>query len=214
MFTELDDGGLDKINNIMHERSLRKGKIIFMEGEPGEAFYFVIRGKVKIYTTSNDGREHIINIFGDGDVFGEATIFDEMDYPATAEVLEDSRIGMIKNRELEEVIRQNPDLALQLIKILSKRLVMASMEIKTMAFNDTVQRTAAALIKLCESHGVKTSDGIELDLDITRQELADVVGTARETVTRALSRLKRGKAIEMGESIVIKDMNKLMEWVE
>jgi CRP/FNR family transcriptional regulator len=214
MFSELDDSSLLKISDILHRRNYKKGKIIFMEGEPGDAFYFVLSGGVKLYNTASDGREHIIHIFGRGNVFGEVTLFNDTGYPATAEVLEDSAIGMIRNEELENLIRQDSSLALELIRVLNRRLLMASVEIRNMAFNDTVQRTAAALIKLSESHGIKTSRGIELDLDITRQELADVAGTARETVIRALTRLKKDGAVEMDGSIVIKDINKLADWVK
>jgi len=214
MFSDLNDSSLSKIMSIMHERSLKKGKILFMEGEPGDAFYFVISGKVKIYKTSSDGREHIIHIFGSGNVFGEVTLFSNVEYPATTEVLEDSRIGVIRNEELEKLIREDSNLALELIKILNKRLVIANVEIRNMAFNDTVQRTAAALIKLATNLGVKTQRGIELNIDMTRQELAEVVGTARETVTRALSRLKKDKAIEVDDNIIIKEIEKLEKWVE
>lgn len=213
MFSDLDDESLKEVYSILHKRNYKRGKIIFMEGEPGEAFFFVISGMVKIYKSSSDGREHIIHIFGPGHVFAETTLFDNINYPATAEVIEDGTIGMIRSKDLEELIMNNSSLALQLIKVLSKRLVMASYEIMNMAFNDTVQRTAVALIKLSKSHGVKTEDGIELNLDITRQELADVVGSARETVTRALTRLKNDGAIEIGSSIIIRDIDKLSSWI-
>lgn len=214
MFQDLSEESLRKVNNIWRENTYKKGKIIFMEGEPGYAFYFVISGKVKLYKTSNEGKEHIIHIFGEGYVFGEVVIYGNTEYPATAEVLENSRIGMIRVDELEELIKEDSPLALELIKVLCRRLLMASVEIKNLAFKDASQRTAIALLKLSQSHGVKTPGGIELDLDITRQELADAAGTTRESATRALTRLKKDKIIDLGETIVITDIDKLINWID
>jgi CRP/FNR family transcriptional regulator len=214
MFRDLGEESLKKVGNIWHENTYKKGKIIFVEGEPGYAFYFVISGKVKVYKTSSDGREHIIHIFGDGYVFGEVVIYDKTSYPATAEVLENSRIGMIRIEDLERYIKEDSSLALELVKVLCRRLLMASVEIQNLAFKDVTQRTAIALLKLSQSHGVKTSGGTELKLDITRQELADVAGTTRESVTRALARLKKDGIIDVGENIVINDIDELIRWID
>lgn len=213
MFHDLSDESLEKVSNIWHENTYKKGKIIFVEGEPGYAFYFVISGKVKVYKTSDDGKEHIIHIFGEGHVFGEVTICSRTEYPATAEVLENSRVGMIRIEELEELIKEDSALALELIKVLCRRLLMASMEIRNLAFKDAFQRTAIALLKLSQTHGVKTLKGIVLKIDITRQELADVAGTTRESATRALAKLKKDKIIDIGDNIVIIDIDGLIKWI-
>lgn len=214
MFRDLSEESLKKVGDIWHENTYKKGKIIFVEGEPGYAFYFVISGKVKVYKTSSDGREHIIHIFGDGYVFGEVVIYDKTSYPATAEVLENSRIGMIRIEDLEKLIKEDSSLALELVKVLCRRLLMASVEIQNLAFKDVTQRTAIALLKLSQSHGVKTTGGTELKLDITRQELADVAGTTRESVTRALARLKKDDIIDIGENIIINDIDELIRWID
>jgi len=214
MFKDLNEESLQKIYKIWHEKEYKKGSIIFMEGDPGVAFYYIISGKVKLYTTSCDGREHIINIFGDGCVFGEATLLTGIDYPATAETLEDSKIGVLKNNDLENLIKEDTSLALEIIKVLSRRLIMASRVIRNMAFKDTAQRTAAALFELSQNHGVNTHDGIELNLEITRQELADVVGASRESISRVLSRLKKNGIIDINSNITIKDIKKLNEWTK
>lgn len=214
MFKDLNEESLQKIYKIWYEKEYKKGSIIFMEGDPGVAFYYIISGKVKLYTTSCDGREHIINIFGDGCVFGEATLLTGIDYPATAETLEDSKIGVLKNNDLENLIKEDTSLALEIIKVLSRRLIMASRVIRNMAFKDTAQRTAAALFELSQNHGVNTHDGIELNLEITRQELADVVGASRESISRVLSRLKKNGIIDINSNITIKDIKKLNEWTK
>jgi len=122
VFSDLRDEELKQISSITIEKNLRKGTIIFMEGDKGEAFYFVKSGKVKVSKTTPDGRELIFTILTDGDVFAEVTLFNDVTYPAAAEVIEDSCIGMIRNEDLENLIKKNADIALHVIKVFSKKL--------------------------------------------------------------------------------------------
>ena len=213
IFSELKDEFLEKIHKISLLRKYGKGRIIFMEGEPGEAFFYVKSGLVKISKLSSDGREHILHILNEGHIFAEVTLFSKTEYPATAEVLEEAEIGMIKNEDLEKVIMENPELALQLIKYLNNRLVEAHVKIRNLALSDTYGRTAQALLKLAEDYGRKSSKGIELDLNISRQELANIVGTTRETVIRALAAFRKEHSIDIDKNtITIINMEKIKEW--
>lgn len=213
IFSELKEEFLEKIHQISLLRKYGKGRIIIMEGEPGEAFFYVKSGLIKVSKLSRDGREHILHILNEGHIFAEVTLFNKTVYPATAEVLEESEIGMIKNQELEKVIMQNPELALQLIKYLNKRLVEAHMKIRNLALSDTYGRTAQALVKLAEDYGKKSSKGIELDLNLSRQELANIVGTTRETVIRALTTFKKEHSIDIDKNtITITDLEKVEDW--
>mgnify|MGYP000893578989 CR=1 FL=1 len=213
IFSGLEDKFLEKIHSISIQRKYGKGRIIIMEGEPGEAFFYIKSGLIKISKVSKDGREHILHILDAGHIFAEVTLFNKTVYPATAEVMEDSEIGLIKNEELERLIAENPELALQLIKYLNKRLVEAHIKIKNLALHDTYGRTAQALVKLAEDHGRRTSGGIEMDLGISRQELANIVGTTRETVIRALTAFKKEHSIDIDRNVItIRDMEKLEQW--
>jgi CRP/FNR family transcriptional regulator len=213
VFSGLREEYLEKIHQISLLRKYGKGRIIFMEGEPGEAFFYVKSGLVKISKLSGDGREHILHILNEGHIFAEVTLFSKTEYPATAEVLEDAEIGIIKNEDLEKLIMENPGLALQLIKYLNKRLIEAHMKIRNLALYDTYGRTAQALLKLAEDYGKKSSKGIELDLNISRQELANIVGTTRETVIRALMAFKKEHSIDIDKNtITIIDPERVAEW--
>lgn len=214
-FTNLQESDLLKINEITIQRNYRKGSIIFMEGDTGEAFYFIKSGKVKIYKTSPDGRELIFAILSEGDVFAEVTLFNDINYPASAEVMEDASLGMIKNQDLEGVISKNAELALAIIKVLSRKLFNSQQKVKELALGDTFMRTAQTIIKLAEEHGKKTDEGLEVKLDISRQELANMIGTARETVSRALSQFKKEGSVDIsGKKIIVKDMQKLKSWIQ
>lgn len=213
IFAQLKDEFLQKIDDISIVRNYSKGKMIFMEGDRGEAFFYIKSGLVKISKLSSDGREHILHILNEGHVFAEVTLFSNSDYPATAEVLEEAEIGMIKNIALEKLIIEMPEISLELIKYLNKRLIEAQNKVRNLALYDTFGRTAQALVKLAEDYGKKTSTGIELDLNISRQELANMVGTTRETVIRVLSAFKKEMSIELDKSsIIIRDIEKVKQW--
>lgn len=213
-FSNIDDHELQAIADIMIERSYDKGRVLFMEGEFGEAVHFVIEGRVKIYKTSENGKEHILYIAGPGDIFAEVILFNEVNYPATAEVMEKSRIGKIRNEDLEQVLKAHPSMAVAIIKVLNKRLIDAQQRVKSLALDNTHGRTARMLMKLAMEHGVKTEKGVELELSISRQELANMVGTTRETVTRVLMAFKKYNLIEIERNTIrIPQPEKLKEWI-
>ncbi len=213
IFSQLKEEFLQKIDSISIMRNYKKGRIIFMEGEPGEAFYYIKSGLVKISKVSSSGKEHILHILNEGHVFAEVNLFNNTSYPATAEVLEEAQIGLIKNSDLEKLIVENPEISLELIKYLNHRLIEAQNKVRNLALYDTFGRTAQALVKLADDYGKKTTKGIELDLGISRQELANMVGTTRETVIRVLAAFKKEKSIELDKSnIIIKNIDKVKKW--
>jgi len=214
LFSELQEEDLKQIAAISMERRYKKNMIIFMEGEPGEAFYYIKSGKVKVFRTYDDGREHIIHIFGEGDVFGEATLFNSIPYPASASVYEDAVIGVIKNADLEKLVKQNSELALKIIKLLVGKLVLSQQKIKDLTFSDVFSRTASQILKLARDYGKKTDRGVVIDIQLSRQELADMVGTSRETISRVISKFKKEKSItEEEDKIIVLDQDKLDSWI-
>jgi CRP/FNR family cyclic AMP-dependent transcriptional regulator len=215
IFEELAPVDLAAIDNVTVERRYKKNMIIFMEGEPGEGFHYVKSGKVKIVKMAQDGREHIINILGPGEVFAEVLLFNRGPYPATSVALEDSVIGIIKNVELENVVVDNPRIALHIIRVMNKKLLHAQMKIKTLALSDTFARTAQILGRLAQQYGREVTGGIRIDIDMTRQDLANLVGTTRETVSRVLSSMKKDKVIDLAEQqIIILDEQRLSRYQE
>ena len=212
-FSGLQEEDLESISNITLERNYKKNMIVFMEGEPGEAFYYIKSGKVKIFRNYEDGKEHILHICGEGDVFGEATLFSNIPYPASASIYEDSTIGIIRNSDLEALIQNNAVFALKFIKVLAIKLVFAQNKIKDLAFNDVFARTASQLLKLSKEYGMESDKGITINIDLSRQELADMVGTTRETVSRAISKFKKEKSItEERDKLILLNIEKLKTW--
>lgn len=215
VFSGMSEEQLKKISQLEIKKEYPKGSIIFNEGDKGESFFYIQSGKIKVYKTSFDGREIILNIFGEGAILAEVTMFNDIEYPATAEVIEDAEVGMIYNRDIEKMVLENRELALQIIKVLSKRLYYSQMNVKEIALNDTYIRTAKVLINLAKEYGKDTPKGIEINLGMTRQDIANIVGTTRETASRAMSQLKKKRLIDMdGKNIIIKDIRRLKEEIE
>ena len=212
-FSGLPDEDLEKIAEITIERSYRKNTIVFMEGEPGDALYYVKSGKVKVFRAYEDGREHIVHILSQGDVFGEATLFSGIDYPASASIYEDSIIGVIRNNDLEKLVIQSPDLSLKIIRLMASKLVQAQYKIRDLTFNDVFSRTASQLLKLAEDHGSKSDMGLIINISLSRQELAEMAGTTRETISRVLSKFRKEKSItEQDDRIVLLNVERLKSW--
>lgn len=195
LFKDLTDDELAKIISIVVTRKYKKSQLVFHEGDLGEAVFFIKTGRVKIYKTSADGREQILHFFKDGDVFAEVVLFEGGNYPATVEVLEDSEIGMIKNKDLDNLLKINGEIAVHLLKLLSRRLREAQTLVRDLALKDTYSRSCGLIWKLACQQGIRISNGIKVELDLSRQDLASMIGTSRETFTRALSDLQKQKII-------------------
>ncbi len=210
IFAHLEEGELAKIASTVIYRRFRKGSIIFGEGDPGDFICFVKSGRVKIAKLTEDGREQILHFLQDGDLFGEVVLFDGGNYPATAEVLEASEIGMLRNLDLDNVIRSNTGIAVKLIKVLNRRLREAQTKVRDLALKDTFTRTVSLLLKMAGEGGVEKDGAIHIGVELSRQELANLIGTSRETVTRILSDLNRQKIIHLdGKGITILNKQKL-----
>jgi len=195
LFTGLNDGELNEIASLVLERRYQKGRIIFVEGEPGEAIYFLKSGLVKVSKQDGEGREHTLHYVNPGDIFGEVVLFDAGGYPATAEVVENAEVGLIRNRDMDRLLLKNPVMTLEMLKIMARRLRNSQQQIMELALKDTTRRLAGLLLKLAEEHGVAGDKGMMIDLPLTNQELANLIGTSRETVNRILGEFRRRKAI-------------------
>jgi len=216
LFSELDTNQLSAIARVALEREYKKGHLIFMEGDPGEAIFFLKEGRIKITKQAEDGREHILHYINPGDVFAEVVLFDEEGYPATAEVTEDAEVGFIRNRDVDSIILNSPQLALALLKIMARRLRLAQQQINDLALMDASRRLAGTLLQLAEEHGEPHQDkSTMINFQLTNQELASLIGTSRETVNRTLNTFKRQGIIDISrQQIIILNKHKLISLIQ
>lgn len=213
LFSGLTEEQLAEIARLILYRRYQKGRIIFMEGEPGEAIFLLTSGRVKIYKQDEEGREQILHYISPGEIFAEVVLFDGGAYPANAGVVEDSEIGLIKNSDMDALIMGHPEIALSMLKIMSRRLRFSQHQIMELALKDTTRRTAGILLQLALEHGKPTDRGLLIPLNLTNQELASIVGTSRETVNRILGEFRRGKAVTVTRQDIYVNTGLLKSWL-
>ncbi|KMT22365.1 Crp/Fnr family transcriptional regulator [Clostridium cylindrosporum] len=214
MFKDLSDSSLIKIDEIVEEKLYEKGEDIFFQGEEAKGVFFIKEGKVKIYKSSLDGKEHILHILESGEVFAEVCILNGIPYPASAKAIENSEVYIIENSKLEKLISENGDIAIELIKLMSNRLVMISKQVETIALKDSLGKVSSLIIRMLTEKGQEIKDGSILNIDISRQDMANMVSLTRESFTRTLSKLKDTNIIDINkDEIIIKDIKGLIEYI-
>lgn len=212
-FRELSDNEVEAIAQIITLKKTRRGEILFFEGDTGEAIYILCEGLIKLYKVNEEGKEQILHYVHEGAIFAEVVLFDGGPYPATAEAVEESLVGVLFNRDMERLVLSHGQLALKMLKIMSRRLRAAQLAIRDLGLQGADQRLARLLLRLAERHGEDTSRGVKLSTWITRQEIASIIGTTRETVARMLSRFQKNGdlVIDKGEIYLKKSLEQRIE---
>jgi len=206
LFKGLPDQYLRQIEVVGNLCTFGKNESIFFEGEPATDFHIVLSGKVKIFKLSAEGREQILHVFGPGEPFGEAAVFAGVPFPANASAMEKSSTFQIPRSGFERLLQENPPLCLNLLAILSKRLMIFARMIGDLSLKEVPGRLATYLLISSAKRGGADS----IDLDLTKTQLASLLGTIPETLSRILSRMQRAGIIKVkGSNIEIKDRQEL-----
>jgi CRP/FNR family transcriptional regulator, dissimilatory nitrate respiration regulator len=194
---------------IVVEQIFKRGQTIFSEGDEGSGFNVVISGRVKIFKLSPEGKEQILHILGPGEPFGEAAVFAGENFPAHAAALAESRVFFFPRSAFIDLIKKNPSLALNMLAVLSRRLRKFAALVEDLSLKEVPGRLAAYLIFLSERKKGKE----EVELDISKNQLASLLGTIPETLSRILARMTREGFIKSSgqRSIRIMDRKGLEE---
>ena len=205
IFSSLKNEELEAINQLSFARKYPKDTVVLMADEEGDTLFVIIRGQVKVTSFSESGKEVIFSILGQGDFFGDMSLLDGKPRSASVVTSEDSEICLLRRQDFNHIIEKNPGIALKLLKELTTRLRKADERIQSLALLDVSGRVAGILLQLAEESGRKTPDGgIHIRTRPTHQELANMVGTTRETVTRILKQMEaRSYIILSGKSVTI-----------
>lgn len=187
LFTALDDASAATLRDSMSPVKIAKGQTLFKEGDAGDRLFVVVEGKLKLGTSSGDGRENLLSILGPGDMFGELSLFDPGPRTATATAVVDSRLLALANDQVIGWVTAHPEVSLQLLGRLAQRLRRTNEVLADLVFADVPGRVAKAIMDLGEKFGVKKDDGLYVNHDLTQEELAQLVGASRETVNKALA---------------------------
>ena len=210
LFTALDDVAAASLLANMVSVKISKGSVLFAEGDEGDQLYVIAEGKLKLGTSSGDGRENLLSILGPGEMFGELSLFDPGPRTSTATAVTDAKLLSLGQEKLLPWLAENPKVALQLLARLAQRLRRTNEAVGDLVFSDVPGRVAKALIDLGERFGKKTEEGLFVHHDLTQEELAQLVGASRETVNKALADFAGRNWLKLdGRAVLITDFERL-----
>jgi CRP-like cAMP-binding protein len=202
LFADVGDEGLQSISDLLIERRMPKHHTIVEEGLPGDYMYVIREGQVKVTKLSGDGREKILELLGPGDFFGEMSLLDNAERSASVKSLTETRILALARNDFLKELRRNPDLAMAVIQELTRRVRTMDEQASALSFQRVKERTQGLLRRLAKE--APEPDGRRATPALTHQQIADMIGTSRETVTRVVKRLKaQGWLEQRGKRYVV-----------
>jgi CRP-like cAMP-binding protein len=213
IFSELTDGDIASLARLSSRRRFPKDTVVFFENEEGDFFFMILEGRIKVTILGDDGREVILSMLGPGDFFGEMALLDNEPRSATAIAVEESELLQLHRTDFQSVLTDNRSIQHALIKILTGRLRRANHQISTLALLDVYGRVARVIVDMAREEGRRLRDGRIAFRRATHQEIANRIGTTRETVTRMLKDLERQGLIHVeGKEIVVEpDFEKVFD---
>lgn len=186
IFTDLAEEDVHDLMTTARRRTFRTGEVIFHRDDPGQVLYMIKEGKVKICLISPDGQEISLAVLGKGEYFGEFALLDGLPRSADAIALEKVECYTLQRSDFQKAIMKNPKIAIQVLEGLSKRLRNTDQMVENLIFLDVYGRVAKKLLELADTHGVPTENGTRIDVRLTQQELASMVGASRESVNKVM----------------------------
>ena len=204
----LSSADRQRVLQDLTEQHYTKRDVIFREGDPTEFFHIVKEGTVKCVKSSPEGKECTLKMLMPGDLFCcDAAAFEGARHPGTAQPMGDVSILRMNKKSYIDMLRRNPDAAIEVIKHLGNRLNEAQEKAKVLALDRADQRLASLLVELATKNGVKDPQGIKLPMRLTRQDMANMVGTTTETAIRIMSRFKRDRLVSgTATRLIIRDL--------
>jgi CRP/FNR family transcriptional regulator, cyclic AMP receptor protein len=186
LFAGLADEDIRELMAVARRRTFRSGEVIFHRDDPGQVLYVIKEGKVKICLISPDGQEIVLSVLGKGECFGEFAILDGLSRSADAVALEKVECYTLQRSDFHKAILKSPKIAIQVLEVLTKRLRNIDQMVEDLIFLDVYGRVAKKLLELAETHGEKVEDGTRINVRLTQQELASMVGASRESVNKVM----------------------------
>jgi CRP/FNR family transcriptional regulator len=208
LFNGLPPEQVERIIQIIVVKRFNRGETIFFEGDKGAGFYIVETGKVKIYKMSLSGKEQILHIFGPGEPIGEVPIFHGQPFPATAEAIVQSNLLFLPRDRFIQLVHETPSIALNMLAVLSMRLRRFATQIENLSLKEVPARLADYLLYLMEEQ----QNDKKVELEISKGQLASLLGTIPETLSRIFAKMSEEALIEVdGRTIRILDKQGLID---
>ncbi|RUL51642.1 Crp/Fnr family transcriptional regulator [Lysinibacillus antri] len=201
LFKDLTDQEIQPIVHIAKHHTYRLGTHIFMQGDPLTNVYFIHHGAIKIYRTDTQGKEQIVNILKDGQMFPHQGFFRKGNYPAHAQVMEEAELIYIPIRSFEDFLVKHPQVCIKIFRILGDKIVDLQNRLEEQILHNTYEQIILLLIRLAKNHGEQLDDEQYcIKTQFTNRDLANMIGSSRETVSRTLTYLKKKALINTDES--------------
>ena len=210
-FSGLPESQLKELRDIAVDRHFNKGEIIFSDGDEGNGFFVVVEGLVKIFKASLDGKEQTLHIYGPGEPFGQVAVYAGTSYPASAQAIAKTHALFFPREAFVDLITRIPSLAMNMLAVLSLRLREFTVQVENLSLKEVPGRLAAYLLFLSDEEG----ENEMVNLNISKGQLASLLGTIPETLSRIFTRMTELNLIEMdGRIIKLLNHNGLEELAE
>ena len=212
IFWDLNENDLGHIADKMVAKHFENGNYIFLEDSEGEQCFFVLKGSVKVTRLSKDGREVILAMLNEGDFFGEMSLLDGESRSANVIALEKTKVLTLDRNDFIAVVNDYPQIAVQLLKELARRLRKSDRQIASLSLSDAEKRIALCIIRFADEQGVIQNGKVSIPKTPIQQDIANMAGTSRETVSRTLGLLEKEDLIERnGRELIILDYKKFIK---
>lgn len=191
---------------VVEIKEFRRRQIVYLPGDPGEHVYFIQGGRVKCSKVSRDGKELTLDYHGPGEFFGELCVFDGTPREEMAEAMKNAIVAVLPRENIRGLVTGDPQLAFRFARVLGDRRRHIETKLEHFVFRDVHAKLAALLLELGREYGQETEDGVKIDLKITHQEMANLIGSTRETISLALANFKKRNLVHLvGRSVVLVD---------
>lgn len=208
----ISEENFNHLKTIMYTKKMEAGAYLFWEGDTADYLYYIRSGRVKLMKSTEDGKDMIMSIMQKGDLIMEMGGFNESLHQFSAEVLSDAEIGVIQRKDLEILLYRHGDFALEFMSWMSLMHRTTQSKFRDLLLYGKTGALASTLIRLCNSYGTATPEGIRIDLKLTNAELADMIGATRESVNRMLSDMKSAGTLAMKSGqITVKKLSDLRQ---
>src|SRR5690349_19321742 len=215
LFQELSDETLRSIAALAVHRRFRKDEVLFVGGEEARGLYVIVKGSVRAFRESADGREQVIHVERAGATVAEVPVFDDGTYPSSVAAEEETEALFLAKRDVRQLCLQHPVIPLAALRVLAARLRRCAELVEALSLKEVGQRVARFLVSEARHHGQPTAEGICLTLTQTNQQIAARVGSVREVVSRALSRLQQeGLIVLEDRKVTVRDIEALTSFAE
>jgi CRP-like cAMP-binding protein len=212
LFSELSESDLEEISRFTVKQMYKKDNMVLIEEEVGSTMFVILNGRVKISRISDEGREVILSILVDGDFFGEMSILDGQTRSANAVTLEDTELLIIRRENFLQMLHDYPQVAINLLKELAHRLRRSDSQIKSLSLQNALGKVASTLLRIADDSGIIKHGQVVIAHLPPQQDLANMAGTSRETISRVIKSLNLlGYVDKEGSKLIIKDYERFRQ---